>query len=66
MKNTFLEIYDKNIVHTSFLDKRTVMKCMEESYYQGVNDVLNWMSEMNHLSDNVDYLIEEYKNQHND
>jgi hypothetical protein len=66
MKNTFLEIYDKNIVHTSFLDKRTVMKCMEDSYYQGVNDVLNWMSEMNHLSDNVDYLIEEYKNQHND
>lgn len=66
MKNTFLEIYDKNIVHTSFLDKRTVMKCMEESYYQGVNDVLNWMSEMNHLSDNVDYLIKEYKNQHND
>lgn len=66
MKNTFLEIYDKNIVHTSFLDKRTVMKCMEDSYYQGVNDVLNWMSEMNHLSNNVDYLIEEYKNQHND
>ena len=66
MKNTFLEIYDKNIVHTSFLDKRTVMKCMEDSYYQGVNDVLNWMSEMNHLSDNVDYLIQEYKNQHND
>jgi hypothetical protein len=66
MKNTFLEIYDKNIVHTSFLDKRTVMKCMEDSYYQGVNDVLNWMSEMNHLSDNVDYLIKEYKNQHNE
>lgn len=66
MKNTFLEIYDKNIVHTSFLDKRTVMKCMEDSYFLGVNEVLNWMSEMNHLSDNVDYLIEEYKNQHND
>ena len=66
MKNTFLEIYDKNIVHTSFLDKSTVMKCMEDSYYLGVNDVLNWMSEMNHLSDNVDYLIEEYKNQHNE
>jgi hypothetical protein len=66
MKNTFLEIYDKNIVHTSFLDKSTVMKCMEDSYYLGVNDVLNWMSEMNHLSDNVDYLIKEYKNQHNE
>jgi len=66
MKNTFLEIYDKNIVHTSFLDKRTVMKCMEDSYFLGVNEVLNWMSEMNHLSDNVDYLIQEYKNQHNE
>jgi len=66
MKNTFSEIYDKNIVHTSFLDKRTVMKCMEDSYFLGVNEVLNWMSEMNHLSDNVDYLIQEYKNQHNE
>lgn len=65
MKEELFEIYDTNIVHSSFLDKRTVMKCMEESYYKGISDVLAWMSKMNHLSDNIDYIIEEYKNQKN-
>lgn len=63
MKDKLTEIYDKNIVHTSFLDKRTVMKCMEESYNEGIIDFINWMSKMSHLSDNIDYIIEEYKNQ---
>lgn len=63
MKDKLNEIYDNNIVHTSFLDKTTVMKCMEESYNEGITDFINWMSKMNHLSDNIDYIIEEYKNQ---
>ena len=63
MKDKLTEIYDKNIVHTSFLDKRTVMKCMEESYNEGITDFIKWMSKMSHLSDNIDYIIEEYKNQ---
>ncbi len=64
MEDIFSEIYENNIIHSSFLDKKTVLKCIEDSYYKGVEDVLLWMSQMNHLSDNVHYIIEEYKNQH--
>lgn len=35
MKNELLEIYDKNISHTSFLDRNSVLKCMDESYELG-------------------------------
>lgn len=35
MKNELLEIYDKNISHSSFLDRDAVLKCMEESFELG-------------------------------
>ena len=63
MKDRFLEIYDSNIVHTSFLDKRTVLKCMEDSYNLGTNDFIEWLSKMDYLTDNLKYIIEEYKKQ---
>ena len=56
-------IYDDEIVSSVFFDKNSVEKCMEKSYDLGRNEVLNWLSEMNHISDNINYLIEEYKNQ---
>jgi len=31
----------------------------------GVHDVLEWLKKQNHLSDNINYLIEEFENQHN-
>ena len=57
------EIYDRLIVHNSFLDKRTVEKCMNESYDSGVKDVLSWLSTQDYLSDNIQYIIEEWENQ---
>lgn len=63
MDKKIQEIYDRLIVHNSFLDKRTVEKCMNESYNLGVNDVLSWLSTQDHLSDNITYIIEEWKNQ---
>lgn len=63
MNNNLQEIYDNNIVHSSFLDKKNVEKCMEESYNLGVKDVLDWISKQNYLSDNLNYLIEEWNNQ---
>ena len=65
MKSELLEIYDKNIVHSSFLDDRTVKKCIQESYDLGTQDVLNWLSKMDFLSDNITYIIEEWENQKN-
>lgn len=35
MKDKLLEIYNENIVHSSFLDKESVLKCMDESYELG-------------------------------
>jgi hypothetical protein len=63
MNKDLNEIYDRHIVHNSFLDKRTVDKCMEESYKLGVQDVLNWLREVDYLTDNMNYIIEEFKNQ---
>lgn len=63
MKQELKEIYDKNIVHHEFLDKPSVEKCMEESYNLGVNSVLSWLSKMDYLTDNIEYLIEEWNNQ---
>jgi hypothetical protein len=66
MNNKLEKIYEENIFHSSFLDRNSVEKCMEDSYNLGVNDVLTWLSKMDYLSDNIDYIIEEYKNQNND
>lgn len=63
MELKFEKIYDKKIVHTSFLDKETVEELMIDSYNLGVYDVLDWLKKNDHLSNNIDYLIEEYKNQ---
>ena len=62
MKPELKKIYDENIVHNEFLDKKSVETCMEESYYLGSNDVISWLSKMDYLSDNIEYLIEEWKN----
>jgi hypothetical protein len=62
MKPELKEIIEKNIVHNSFLDKQSVENCVEESYNLGVNDVLDWLSKMDYLSDNVKYIIEEWYN----
>ena len=66
MTNQLKKIYESNIIHSTFFDKNAVEKCMEDSYKLGVNDVLNWLSKMEHLSDNIDYIIEEWKNQNNE
>ena len=35
MKQELLEIYEKNIVHSLFLDKESVLKSMDESFELG-------------------------------
>jgi hypothetical protein len=55
------EIFDNTISHSSFLNKEEVKSCMEQSYKLGTYDVLNWLSKMDYLSDNVPYIIEEWE-----
>jgi uncharacterized protein YjgD (DUF1641 family) len=59
------KIYEKN-VNTSFvLDKEGVFKAMELSYELGSKEVLEWLSKMDYLSDNIGYIIEEWNNKNN-
>jgi hypothetical protein len=62
MEKKLQEIYEKNINNSFMLDKDGVIKSMEESYELGSKEVLDWLSKMDYLSDNINYIIEEWKN----
>ena len=63
MKPTLEKILNENIVHTGFFDRTSVEKCMEQSYDQGIQDLIEWLLKQDYLSDNINYIIEEWKNQ---
>ena len=62
MEKKLQEIYEKNISNNFMLDKDGVIKSMEESYELGCKEVLDWLSKMDYLSDNITYIIEEWNN----
>lgn len=62
MEKKLQEIYEKNINNSFMLDKDGVIKSMEESYELGSKEVLDWLSKMDYLSDNINYIIDEWNN----
>jgi uncharacterized protein YjgD (DUF1641 family) len=62
MEKKLQEIYEKNINNSFVLDKDGVIKSMEESYELGSKEVLDWLSKMDYLSDNINYIIDEWNN----
>jgi hypothetical protein len=62
MEKKLQEIYEKNIQNNFVLDKDGVIKSMEESYELGSKEVLDWLSKMDYLSDNINYIIDEWNN----
>lgn len=62
MEKKLQEIYEKNINNNFVLDKDGVIKSMEESYELGSKEVLDWLSKMEYLSDNINYIIKEWNN----
>ncbi len=62
MEKKLQEIYEKNINNNFMLDKDGVIKSMEESYELGSKEVLEWLSKMEYLSDNINYIIDEWNN----
>jgi|688.fasta_scaffold45270_10 hypothetical protein len=58
-------IYEKNVKSMFVLDKEGVFKSMEQAYELGSQEVLDWLSKMDYLSDNIDYIIEEWNNKNN-
>jgi hypothetical protein len=63
MKPSLEKILSRYIVHTGFFDRNSVEKCMEKSYDLGIEEFLEWLSKQDHLSDNINYIIEEWENQ---
>jgi hypothetical protein len=63
MKSSLEKILDTYVVHTGFFDRNSVEKCMEQSYDLGTKEFIEWLSKQDYLSDNINYIIEEWKNQ---
>ena len=66
MDNRLVEIYENTIPHSSFLSERAIISCMKQSYKMGTQDVLEWLSKMDYLSDNINYIIKEWENQNSE
>lgn len=62
MKQKLETIYETNIVHNSFLDKDSIIQSMVESYNLGKQELINWLSEKDYLTDDKQTLLEEYNN----
>jgi hypothetical protein len=65
MKSSLEKILNTYVVHTGFFDRNSVEKCMEQSYDLGTKEFIEWLSKQDYLSDNINYIIEEWKNQNN-
>ena len=67
MKPNFSEILKEHNQHNTLLDSKGVLKAMNVCYElgknDGVNEVISLISNMEHLSDNIQYIKEEWKNQ---
>jgi hypothetical protein len=65
MKERLNKIYEKNVSETYVIDKEGVVKSMEDAYILGISDVFKWLSNMDYLTDNMQYIIDEWNNQNN-
>jgi phage antirepressor YoqD-like protein len=65
MKHKLDAIYETNIVHNSFLDKESIIKSMVDSYNLGKQELIDWLSEKDYLSDDKQTLLKEYNNHFN-
>ena len=63
MKPSLEKILNTYVVHTGFFDRNSVEKCMEQSYDLGTKEFIEWLSQQDYLSDNINYIIEEWENQ---
>lgn len=66
MKPDYLELLKKHNEHSFFIDTKGLTNAMSICYERGVSDghdeVLEWLLKMDYLSDNIEYIIEEWKN----
>jgi|LauGreDrversion4_2_1035121.scaffolds.fasta_scaffold448144_3 hypothetical protein len=67
MKPDFEKLMKEHNVHGMILNNNGIINSMSICYKQGLtdgqNEVLEFLSQMSHISDNIDYIIDEFKNQ---
>lgn len=62
MKQKLETIYETNITHNSFLEKESIIQSMVDSYNLGKQEIIDWLSKKDYLSDNKESLLKEYDN----
>lgn len=66
MKPNYIEIIKEHNEHTILLDMDGMVKatdvCYELGKKEGHKEVLEWLSKMDYLSDNIQYIIQEWEN----
>jgi hypothetical protein len=69
MKPDFVELIREHNFHSMMLNQEGVINalqiCYEQGKIDGRDEVIEFVSNMTHLSDNINYIIEELKNQKN-
>lgn len=67
MKPDYLNLIAEHNLSSIFLDQTGTIEAMEICYQlgkkEGNQEVLEWLSKMDHLSDNIEYIKDEWKNQ---
>lgn len=62
MRQKLETIYETNIIHNSFLEKESIIQSMVDSYNLGKQEIIDWLSKKDYLSDNKESLLKEYDN----
>lgn len=67
MKPDYTKLLKEHNISSMLLDEKGCVNAMDICYETGKEDgnieVLEWLSKMDYLSDNIQYIIEEWKNQ---
>lgn len=68
-KPDYIDLIKEHNGHSVFLDLKGLSNAMDICYkkgkLEGQNEVLEWLSKMDYLSDNIQYIKEEWENQNN-
>ncbi len=67
MKPNYFKLLAEHNLSSIFLDQTGTIEAMETCFEmgkrEGHEEVLDWLSKMDYLSDNIQYIINEWKNQ---
>ena len=67
MKPNFIELVQEYNNHSVLLDLDGMVKAVDLSYQKGredgIEEVIEWISKMDYLSDNIQYIKDEWNNQ---